>query len=380
MGKKKRRRINPEEVFWCYYCDKQFNDSDTLISHQKQRHFKCHVCRKMLSSAGGMVIHVTQVHKEQVRKVPYALKGRDDLTLNIVGMDGVPQDMIDAKLKALGYQVPSREKVASKAEKTGTEAPPSVIQVGSVRPSMMQPGMMMQSSGMLGHPGMMMHHHPGTHGNTMHRPMIVGGRGHLGMVPRGPPGLGPVYSNSGVYPPQLMAPQRYGQYPPPRVQQQQQQQQRGMPPPPLIQPAYGMYPHLNPAAAGPPPILQVPGGAPPTLLPPPQGPPQGPPPSLSAASVTSSPPPPLLSSSSSSSSDSTTSSKSSPTVVVQPDIAAGPPSLPPTPADSNGNSTVGAVPDSKNIPTKPILVYAGTGELSMEEKRAQKYRLSTRIK
>jgi len=96
MGKKKRKRINPEDVWWCYYCDKQFADSDSLIHHQKQRHFKCHVCRKTLSTAGGMVIHVTQVHKEQVRKVPYALKGRDDLTLNIVGMDGIPQELIDA--------------------------------------------------------------------------------------------------------------------------------------------------------------------------------------------------------------------------------------------------------------------------------------------
>merc|ERR1712127_122273 len=52
-----------------------------------------------------MVIHITQVHKEQVRKIPNAIKGRDDLSLNIVGMDGIPQNMIDDKLRSLGYEV-----------------------------------------------------------------------------------------------------------------------------------------------------------------------------------------------------------------------------------------------------------------------------------
>ena len=105
MGKKKRRRVTAADVFWCYYCDKQFNDGDTLYAHQKQKHFKCHICRRSLQSANGMVVHVTSVHKEQVRKVPCALKGRDDFKYNIIGMDGVPQEMIDAKLREMGIAV-----------------------------------------------------------------------------------------------------------------------------------------------------------------------------------------------------------------------------------------------------------------------------------
>ena len=55
--------------------------------------------------SNGMVVHVTSVHKEQVRKVPNAIKGRDDFKYNIIGMDGVPQEMIDAKLVEMGIDV-----------------------------------------------------------------------------------------------------------------------------------------------------------------------------------------------------------------------------------------------------------------------------------
>ena len=65
MGKKKKRQN--DKVF-CYYCDREFDDEKILVQHQKAKHFKCHVCNKKLSTAGGMVIHVLQVHKENVTK------------------------------------------------------------------------------------------------------------------------------------------------------------------------------------------------------------------------------------------------------------------------------------------------------------------------
>lgn len=64
MGKKKKRA----EKVWCYYCDREFDDEKILVQHQKAKHFKCHVCHKKLSTAGGMAIHVLQVHKETVTK------------------------------------------------------------------------------------------------------------------------------------------------------------------------------------------------------------------------------------------------------------------------------------------------------------------------
>lgn len=70
MGKKKKRQT--EKVF-CYYCDREFDDEKILLQHQKAKHFKCHVCNKKLSTAGGMVIHVLQVHKENVTKYTFSL-------------------------------------------------------------------------------------------------------------------------------------------------------------------------------------------------------------------------------------------------------------------------------------------------------------------
>ena len=64
MGKKKRKEAKP----WCYYCDREFDDEKILIQHQKAKHLKCHVCHKKLSTAGGMVVHVLQVHKENMNK------------------------------------------------------------------------------------------------------------------------------------------------------------------------------------------------------------------------------------------------------------------------------------------------------------------------
>ena len=65
MGKKKKRLSSK---VWCYYCDREFDDEKILVQHQKAKHFKCHVCHKKLSTAGGMAIHVLQVHKESVTK------------------------------------------------------------------------------------------------------------------------------------------------------------------------------------------------------------------------------------------------------------------------------------------------------------------------
>ncbi|CAN1225611.1 Protein SUPPRESSOR OF FRI 4 [Linum grandiflorum] len=80
MGKKKKRVASK---VWCYYCDREFDDEKILVQHQKAKHFKCHVCHKKLSTAGGMTIHVLQVHKESVTKyvLPHTMKAVDLLCL-----------------------------------------------------------------------------------------------------------------------------------------------------------------------------------------------------------------------------------------------------------------------------------------------------------
>jgi len=90
MGKKKKRKL--ENKPYCWYCTRDFDDEKILIQHQKAKHFKCHICHKKLTTAGGMVIHVYQVHKENITKVPNAKPGRDSIVYEIYGMEGIPDE------------------------------------------------------------------------------------------------------------------------------------------------------------------------------------------------------------------------------------------------------------------------------------------------
>ncbi|KAH7569695.1 hypothetical protein JRO89_XS06G0246300 [Xanthoceras sorbifolium] len=150
MGKKKKRASSK---VWCYYCDREFDDEKILVQHQKAKHFKCHVCHKKLSTAGGMAIHVLQVHKETVaksdtcalsrsyynviqckvakvvlecigylsvleffvvfwiinnRRVPNAKPGRESTDIEIYGMQGIPPDILAAHYGEEEEEAPSK--------------------------------------------------------------------------------------------------------------------------------------------------------------------------------------------------------------------------------------------------------------------------------
>ncbi|KAI0988538.1 hypothetical protein GJ496_000466 [Pomphorhynchus laevis] len=75
---------------WCWYCNREFEDEKILLQHQKAKHFKCHICHKKLYTGPGLQIHCMQVHKENIDRVPNAVKGRDNIELEIYGMEGIP--------------------------------------------------------------------------------------------------------------------------------------------------------------------------------------------------------------------------------------------------------------------------------------------------
>lgn len=68
MGKKKSQKREEAPDIWCFYCDRSFDDEAILMQHQKNKHFKCHLCSRKLQTASGMVIHIEQVHKETIKK------------------------------------------------------------------------------------------------------------------------------------------------------------------------------------------------------------------------------------------------------------------------------------------------------------------------
>ncbi|KAK4947333.1 hypothetical protein LTR10_013701 [Elasticomyces elasticus] len=96
MTKKKRNHPDVEEILsrpWCYYCERDFDDLKILINHQKAKHFKCERCGRRLNTAGGLSVHMSQVHKENLTAVDNALPNRAGLDIEIFGMEGIPEDI-----------------------------------------------------------------------------------------------------------------------------------------------------------------------------------------------------------------------------------------------------------------------------------------------
>lgn len=98
MAKKKNKQIIRP---WCWYCEREFEDEKVLMQHQKAKHFKCGMCPRRLNTAGGLAVHIQQVHKlepENLPRIENALPGRDGYEVEIFGMVGIPApDVADYK-------------------------------------------------------------------------------------------------------------------------------------------------------------------------------------------------------------------------------------------------------------------------------------------
>lgn len=81
---------------WCYYCERDFDDNKVLTNHQKLKHFKCNKCNRKLNTAGGLSVHMQQVHKETLTEVDNAIEGRRDPFPEVFAMSGIPQELLDA--------------------------------------------------------------------------------------------------------------------------------------------------------------------------------------------------------------------------------------------------------------------------------------------
>ncbi|VDB89627.1 unnamed protein product [Peniophora sp. CBMAI 1063] len=98
MAKKKNKQLLRP---WCWYCEREFEDEKVLMQHQKAKHFKCNMCPRRLNTAGGLAVHIQQVHKLEADNLPRidnALPGRDGYEVEIFGMEGIPApDVADYK-------------------------------------------------------------------------------------------------------------------------------------------------------------------------------------------------------------------------------------------------------------------------------------------
>jgi len=131
MGRKKKRN---KPLLFCYYCERIFDNERVLIQHQRAKHFKCPQCRKTMSTAHGMMVHVFQVHKDTIDSVPGAKEGRSSFDMEIYGMDGVPADVIEQKRIKIYGEAASKKpridvpKMQSPYDQLGAMAIPSPAQ------------------------------------------------------------------------------------------------------------------------------------------------------------------------------------------------------------------------------------------------------------
>lgn len=95
------------------------------MQHQKAKHFKCNMCPRRLNTAGGLAVHIQQVHKlepENLPRIENALPGRDGYEVEIFGMEGIPApDVADYKRRKeieLGLSAGSISQPQAKRPKT----------------------------------------------------------------------------------------------------------------------------------------------------------------------------------------------------------------------------------------------------------------------
>ncbi|KAG8927599.1 hypothetical protein FRC03_008242 [Tulasnella sp. 419] len=93
MVKKKKQKA--VLLPWCWYCEREFEDEKVLMQHQKAKHYKCKHCPRKLNTAGGLAVHVQQVHKLEPEKIENAIPGRDGGEVEIFGMEGIPKNDLE---------------------------------------------------------------------------------------------------------------------------------------------------------------------------------------------------------------------------------------------------------------------------------------------
>ncbi|KAK6539210.1 hypothetical protein TWF694_009451 [Orbilia ellipsospora] len=247
---------------WCYYCERDFDDVKILHSHQKAKHFKCERCRKPLNTAGGLAVHMTQVHKETLKEVKNAIPGRESTDIEIFGMEGIPEDILQAhqtRIMAQIHQKETERRAAQGLPPLGQEGTAKKkIKVDSVDPEEIMKRLAAHKAAQVGGGAV----GPGTGSQSPTSAQDTGGNASPAIPPSA---VSPAFPPNTYNAPPSASPQPFQQPP----------QQYGMPPTPQYptppapysqpnQPPF--YPPAQPGYNQPPPGQQYPG------FPPPQSP------------------------------------------------------------------------------------------------------------
>ncbi|XP_055949853.1 BUB3-interacting and GLEBS motif-containing protein ZNF207-like isoform X2 [Argiope bruennichi] len=204
MGRKKKKKPSKP---WCWYCNREFDDEKILIQHQKAKHFKCHLCNRKLYTGPGLAIHCMQVHKQTIDNVPNALPTRNNIEIEIYGMEGIPAADIreHEKQRHGGSKVEDSDEDDDENSNSATDnnnkpkqtTAPAMPTVPGMMPGIPMPSMMPNMPGMPYGPPM-----PGHPAMGPMRPMPMGMP--PGYMPPGVPMMGTMPPTN-VMPPSTMS-------------------------------------------------------------------------------------------------------------------------------------------------------------------------------
>lgn len=164
MGRKKGNTVAKADTRpFCFFCDRKFEDEQTLMQHQRAKHFRCPECddgaiRGKCESVQGLIVHTLKIHGKALDRVPNAMPGRDNPELNVYGMEGIPLEM----LRERGYAcepVPQQKDFVEPPPSNPSHVAPEPFNAASMLPL---PGFTPQDSSshgppmtsMLGMPGL----------------------------------------------------------------------------------------------------------------------------------------------------------------------------------------------------------------------------------
>lgn len=121
MGRKKAAVANQaQEPFelkpFCYYCEREFDTTKTLIQHQRTKHFNCAECGLKFDTVTGLRVHMLNAYKKTMKEVPNAMRGRENPDIVVHGMEGLPKGILEERTrKALAERAEREQQKAERA-------------------------------------------------------------------------------------------------------------------------------------------------------------------------------------------------------------------------------------------------------------------------
>jgi len=109
---------------FCYYCDREFDSTKTLIQHQRTKHLACTECGLKFDTVTGLRVHMLNAYKKPMKEVPGAIPGRENPDIVVHGMEGIPKSIIEEKTKKILEERAEKDKLEkARLEKERSERP-----------------------------------------------------------------------------------------------------------------------------------------------------------------------------------------------------------------------------------------------------------------